>query len=452
MAEKITLNLTGRGGLAKKWGGDITTNGYDGYDQSGQPNLRYEADENQFVSGVFDPVKKNGYLSPSSKVFINVPQTLISGGISDEPAVSIVDPIEDKMYFILDDGMIITGYGYTGEDFNDEVDVTFHQVNDAAIYYKNGVRTVYVIGQYQFGVSSRIMEFQADSNASTINTNWSSNDVTNSFALYDGNANKLIPSGDGFMYVLNKNAVHRIDGTVVGGIEGTIYKDILKGPEKSYLTDGVEFNNYLYIVIQNNELWDGYTTIQTLLEQSIKTNNSDCGVYIWNRQSTFYNSSNFISLPGVTTVKHIWVSPKNELLIMAIYSTSDVAILRFNGSSFEEQEIMPWGSHVTIRSGLQVYGNFTYWCGADGYIYRYGSEYKNEKNFLTIIGQYHNDGVGVSGPIAIAMVSSQSTLMYIPGNQKQNIDTMYIMGEYPSSTFNFKRFIPYAKNTIGFPN
>lgn len=448
----MILDLTGRGGLSKKWGGDVTTDSYDGYTQSGQPNLRYEAGENQMVSGVFDPIKKLGYLSPASSVLINVPQGAISGGITDEPVSSLIDSTQERIYFFLDDGVILTAYGYTGDDFTDEVNTSFQQVNDSALYYKNGVRTVYVIGQYSIGTSSRIMEFAANADPSTINDNWSSADVTNAFVLYPGNSNKLITSGDGFMYVLNRNAVHRVDGTAVGGTEGTIYKDILKGPEDSYLTHGVEYNNYLYIVVHNNDSWNTSTQTQTLSGGAIKTNTPDCGVYVWNRQSTFYNSSNFIDLPGVVTVKSIWVSPKNELFLMVIYSTSEVGILKFNGSRFTEEESLPWGAHVSIESGLQVYGKFTYWCGSDGNIYRYGSEFGNEKDFLTIIGQYHNDGVGVSGPIAIAMVSSQSTLMYIPGNQKQNIDTMYIMGEYPSSTFNFKRFIPYAKNTIGFPN
>lgn len=453
MSERIILDMTGRGGLAPKWGGDINSFGYDGYQQTGTPNLRYDAGDNQVVSGIYDFIKKRGFMSPSYYAILDVPQDDLDQTIDNDFQSSLIDPIEEKIYFFEQNGDIVYG-SYDGSDFEDHSPSPTTQITDSAIYYKNGVRTIYVACNISGSPSSAVIrEFAANADPSTININWSSDDVVNGFDLYNSKATRLIPSGDGFMYILNKNAVHRVDGTVIGGTEGTIYRDILLGPSESYLTHGVEYNNYMYIAVQNNEYWDDEIRRQDM--ESLATHTSNVGVYIWNRQSTFFNSSNFVELPGVSYVKNIWVTPRNELMLMAIVPNGEVCLMKFNGSRFSTVETMPWGAHVNNKSAMQIHGYFTYWIGSDSFIYRYGSDNPQDPEVLTILGKIANNGVGFASAYVMSMVSVNmaGTLnTYYEPNKRQTVEVMYIVGEPEPDNYIFKRFIPYATGTIGFPH
>ena len=60
----------------------------------------------------------------------------------------------------------------------------------------------------------------------------------------------MIPSGDGFMYILTKNVVHRLDGTLIGGGNGTLTANLLTAPAHYFLSHGIDYRSNLYIVVQ----------------------------------------------------------------------------------------------------------------------------------------------------------------------------------------------------------
>lgn len=443
-AQQLILNMTGRGGLAKKWGGDINFHGYNDYDQSGAPNLRYDSGEDQMVAGVYNPVTKYGYLSPTPNTFLELVE---SDTISEEITVRLVDDKEDIIWFANEDNIYSSGYanGKLSSQASFSSAVTIY--TDMAIYYLNGVRTGFLAARTS---TASIIKTFALTGSISLNEDWSSSDVTNSFNLYQSYNTKLIPSGDGFMYVLNKNAVHRIDGTTVGGTNGTIYKDILKGPTDTFLTHGVEYRNRLYIAVQTTEEWRQTTGGLSPSATGNSTSINQVGIYVWNRQASFFNSSDFIALPGVSNLRQMWVSPKNELFVMVLTATHEVEIRKFNGTSFQVVEQLPYGAHVNHDHALMVYGNYVYWLGTDGYIYMYGSEFANEKDALYIIGQYSDDGVGGPGPMVIALSNATSSAFAGNANEKKAIDTMWLVGEFDSSssTITPKQFFPFANNTV----
>jgi hypothetical protein len=86
MANKL-IDLSGLGGLTTRYHGDLN-------DSSGQPNLRYLGNDNQFASGIFNPFKKHGYISPANNTF-----TSITGTISDEIGSVVFDSVTDQALF-----------------------------------------------------------------------------------------------------------------------------------------------------------------------------------------------------------------------------------------------------------------------------------------------------------------------------------------------------------------
>lgn len=437
--QRTILDMTGRDGLAKKWGGDIARSGFEGSQQIGQPNLRYEAGDKQTVFGVYNAYSKYGFMSPAGDTFITT-----SVDTDEEFTVSIVDDVNNSIWISNQDKLFYSEFDMGGFSEIADYSVAATIATDMAIYYINGVRTGFVA--MRTSTRSQIKTFTLTGSI-VINEDWATNDVTGAFDLYQSYATKLIPSGDGFMYVLNKNAVHRIDGTVIGGANGKIYKDILLAPTETNLTHGVEFKNKLYIVVQTgDDDWRGTTGDYDLGTSSSPS--GQVGVYVWNRQSTFYNSSDFVELPGVSHVRNIWVTPKNDLYIMAILPTGETQLMVFNGSKFVVAHSMPPGGTTNFPDALTTYGNFSIWAGADGYIYSLGSEYSDEKDALTIIGQYNRGGYGEVGPVVITAHSINSNNYFVEPNTRNTTDVISIVGEYETNQILSKQFLPFGINSI----
>lgn len=445
--QSLKIDMTGRGGLAPKWGGDTFQTGTVGYDNEldGEFNLRYQAAANQAVSGAYNPSKRYGFLSPSSRTF-NTLRTL-----TDHVPCSLVDDETQIQYFVDDDDNITFG-GYDGTDFSvvnwDDSDVT--RYTDMCMYYLDGVRTIYVIGSNDpaFGGDSNIITFTPGDPA----THDSSfmDEIVNAFNLYGSYSNKLIPSGDGFLYVLNRNSLHRIDGTTIGGSTATIYQDILQAPDDTFLTHGCEYNNYLYVIVQKNKFWSNNINEQDPFDISSGVGN--VGVYVWNRQSAFYNSSNFINIPGINHVRKIWVTPKNDLCLIAITATGETQLMKFNGSKFITDQQLPFGAYPIAEHALKVYGNYSYWCASDGVIYVYGSEFASEQDGLFIMTSYSDSqgvrGVGASQTVSINIVGSASSNLTWVDNYKQTKDIIYIAGEVTDSNFIIQQYFMAPLNQL----
>lgn len=62
---KLNIDISGRKGLLERHQGDLN-------DTSAKPHLRYIADDGQFADGIFNPIKKYGYLSPANAKFASL--------------------------------------------------------------------------------------------------------------------------------------------------------------------------------------------------------------------------------------------------------------------------------------------------------------------------------------------------------------------------------------------
>ena len=443
MKQKKVIDLTGSKGLAKKWAGDFVYTGYDGYDQSGQPNLRYNVKDGQMAHGAYDVYIKNGYLSPAVNTITNLynPNT-----IGDEVTACLVDDI-NKIYYFADSDYLYYNNGFSPDSIGKTAfSVSATEYRDMKIYYLNGVRTGFLISR---GSSTNLVRTFTLTGGVTLNENWSSTDVTNPITLDQSYAASLLVSGDGFMYIFNKNKVHRVDGTTLGGTYGTLYKDILVGTPDTLLSDAIEYKNKIYIAVQNGyeQEFRGSTGNDT--GRMATTQKGKIGIYVWNRQSTYFNSSDFIDLPGIAFVKNMWVSPSNKLYVMGGTSTEEIQILMFDGTKFIVKEVLPIGSDTNKRHALQIHSNYTYWLGQDGNIYRFGSEYGDEEDVLTIIGRYTDNGVNDVNPVVLVITGSQSSVNDItPGTI--TVPTLFnIIGEFESNTYRRKLFLPFSTGYFG---
>lgn len=461
------MDLSGRRGLGDKFYGDINNFGFTGDKSQGQPQYRVnikdanQDKDGQMVSGIFNPLRKYGYLSPAVGTIYSV-----SSGTTDSLLISATryDSINDIVYYLT---------GITGTANHppllrtDGIDSTTLQTDrtmpsgtvggSLEIYLLNGVRTLF----YSYNTASawRIGTKILDGgSAGTFNDNFlgSGGSVTNAFEPTSNGEMKFVNSGDGFLYVLNANHLHRVDGTTIGGSAGTVYKDVLLAPDSSRFTHGCDFNGNLYLAIQKDAggsfSFEGHNG--TVKEGANFTR--DVGIYIWNRQASFTAGTSFIPIKGVREIRALWVSPKNDIRCITISANGVTQIRIYDGTQFKVVKELGACAYPNYTDSLTVVGGFTTWLGYDGNLYYHGSEgvdinitnfgaIQNEKEFLFIMGSV--GGSGIQDVLGGAIFYGSSNGVATGGTEKTHPEA-FTLSYTATGTSKLGRFFPFANNSL----
>lgn len=199
------------------------------------------------------------------------------------------------------------------------------------------------------------------------NENWIGETALNGVRpITTSNYNFLRTADNGFAYWFQDNHVHKIDGTITGGENGIVTKDVLIFPSYFRLTDAVDYRSRMHIVLHQYPV-DTTTTTQNLFS-------GKCGIYIWNRISTQLNGSDFIEIPGVKEIKKIYISPDGVLKIICVSDTGLVEVRQFGyndsgGVVFNTLKELGIGAFSQFVDGLQVVGDKAIWLANDGKLY-----------------------------------------------------------------------------------
>ncbi len=468
--QKIQIDLSGRKGLADKFYGDINNFGYSTDLSLGTPQYRVnvkdanQEKDGQMSSGIFNPIRKYGYLSPAVGTIY---------GISSAPTNTLLisgtryDSINDKVYLMTgitgtaNPAPLLRFDGIDSETLQtDRVMPSGTIGGSIEIYLINGVRTLFY--SYNTGSAWRVgIKILDGGGAGTFTDNWlgTAGTVVNTFEPSGSGECKFINSGDGFMYILNANHVHRVDGTTIGGATGTIYKDVLLAPESSRFTHGIDFRGNLYIAIQKDAggsfSFEGHN--QTVKEGANFTR--EVGVYIWNRQASFSSgTSDFIPIKGVREIRALWVSPKNDIRCITISAIGTVQIRILDGAQFKIIKELGACAYPNYSDSLTVVGGFTTWLGYDGNLYYHGSEgvdinvtnfgaTQSEKEFLFIMGSVGGTGVNnvLGGSILYGGSSGYATG---GGATEKPHPEAFLLNYTISSVAKIAKFFPEANGSV----
>lgn len=451
--QKTIIDLSGRKGLSSKFFGDVNRFGYTGYTEGGDPSLRYLASDGETVSGIANPVTKYGYLSPSANTFLSVSVAGAGTAINKTIGINLVDEPNRDLWFACNNSHIYFSTNYYNTSLTDAVTVstaltTLVQFTDSCSYTLNGTSKLFFawVGSSNGYISTLD---PGDSTGATWNEDWSSADVTNTISFISGRRTlSMVPSGDSFMYILNNSQVHRLDGTTIGGAQGTLYQNVLQGNGNMNFSSGIEYKNKLYLVVRRAGAIDDYTTAKTYGDMS--GYNDFIGIYIWNKQASFYNSSDFVSLAGVNDVRGMFLSPSGDLRIITVDMGGGASIRQLNGTAFPVVKSLPYGAIPTTRKSIYNHGGFTYWLGIDGMIYGYGSDVVGEKEFLYIVGQSITNGQGTLIGGSLACISTENGDASPTGYKPT--DVFWITYATASNNGFVKTFYPFAYDTIGTTN
>jgi hypothetical protein len=171
---------------------------------------------------------------------------------------------------------------------------------------------------------------------------------------------------NGFSYIFADNRVHKLDGTITGGANGTVTKDVIIFPQDFRIKDAVDYRSRMYIAVHRYPLTSSPTTLNTFTGL--------CGIVVWNRSSNQFSVGDYIELPGVREIKKIWASPDGVLKLITISDNGLTELRQFGyndsgGVVFPVQFTLGIGAHPQYPDGLTVAGDKSIWLANDGYMY-----------------------------------------------------------------------------------
>lgn len=470
--QQLQIDLSGRKGLGDKFYGDINSFGYVGDLSLGQPQYRVNVKDanqdkdGQMASGIFNPLRKYGYLSPSVATLVDL--TPAAGDVALMSAYRY-DSINNTIY-----GMVGEPNGgnnpalYKLTDIDSE---TYSRVgympggstlgSSLEIYQINGVRTLFYswLGSSGWSVGTLTLD---GGGAGTQVTIWlgsgaGGSAVTNNFTMDSTGECKFVLGGDGFMYIIQANHVHRLDGTTLGGANGTIYKDVQLAPQYFRFTHGTYFNGDLYLAVQKSTLQDTHYITGNEGTGFV----SDCGVYMWNGQSSF-NGTSYIPIPGIREIRALWISPKNDIRCITVSANGVTQIRLLDGNQFKVIKELGAFAYPNYSDSLCVVGDFTVWLGGDGNLYYLGSEgvdinitnfgaIQSEKEMLFMMGSVNGgSGIGsiIGGAIFYGGGNNYSTDGYLINSKEKPHPEAFHLSYSLSGTPAISKFFPFANGNI----
>ena len=186
---------------------------------------------------------------------------------------------------------------------------------------------------------------------------------------------------NGFSYLFQDNAVHKIDGTTNGGANGTVTANTLLFPTYFRCVDAVDYRGLMFIGIHQ------YSSDIRSADDTIDSNVLGVGVYIWDRLTSVVNTRDYIVVSGVKQIRRLYVSPSGKLRMLVINAERVTEIREYTGSTFEVVQEVGFNAYPAFRDSVASFGNSTTWLGRNGYIYAHGKAVPGENEALYKLGQ-----------------------------------------------------------------
>ena len=438
-SQKLFMDLSGRGGLAARWFGDEgdTIAQFPQYryigDQDQNPTYSYKSSTSQFAAGVYSPTRRFGYMCPSPASFTTITEDSGPSDFTNEWRTTIYDPFVDS-YFAGENGPLLWG-GSSGStamtlSLSSAIAGTNVKLTDLELYQVNGTRKLFFSYQ-ETGSGGNIGILQTDTGGTIISNNntWLHSTAAGGFYLGSTNDHFMVVADNGYMYVGDGNAVHKIDGTLLtGGTNGTATQNVLVAPPNFIFLDGVDHKGSLWLAIEDTPL---------AFSNTAAFSGNKCGVYVWDRQTTIVNMTDYIPLYGVKNIKKIYVTQQGTVRVICMSSKRTTQIREFDGSVFQIVDEDAMVSYPTYRDSVAIAGSMVNWLGTDARIYGNGIIAEGENEQTYIVGDA--SGVQATGSF------TAGAIIFIWSNASTTVSKTAIVLSIKDST-------PAVYNRIWFPN
>lgn len=372
--QQISMDLSGRSGLAPRFWGDLDR-------VVPSPNLRYVATDGQLVQGYWNPFRRYGYASPANATMASV--ALGSTAIDAQPWAVEYDDLNNEIMFAghgqhiniaipANNGLDAEQLYYNGTaDIGSTGTPTIY---DLQIYQVNGVRKVFAFyeksGNLTYGYWSLPL-----SGAGSVTEHAMGGGISLNYTAFARVAD------NGFMYVFSDANIHKFDGTVAGGSSGTETDNVIQFPVTFTIQDAIDYRGYLFVgIVQGLPSGTSFTN-------QLSVFNLPCGIYVWDRQSTTTNSSDFIPLYGARAILKLYTTENGALRAMVLNSESILEIREYDGTTFNFVAEMGRNAFPGCLDGVTQVGPLTVWLANSGDILAHGKIFATEAESIFKIGR-----------------------------------------------------------------
>lgn len=375
---KITIDLSGVGGLAPSSPRSLE-------------QLVYWGEDNQMVTGMYNPFKYPGYLSPTQGTYRTMTYPTDGRALS---VTCIYDYSSGKFIVGSQNGYlnVWSSLDTTSAATETNLSISTLAIWDFEVYQLNGTRKIFFSSFNSSGLTGYI----GVTDGTTFTYNWS-NGATST--LYTGtvtgsgtfsNPVFMRNASNGFMYAFDGNKVHKIDGTIAGGTGGTITANVLTVNKTQTCVDATDWKNLMYIAVQD---------INSVAAQNdTSTRSSMCGVLVWDRVSTVLSTRDFIPIYGIKSIKRIYVAHDGKLRLICISADNKTQLREYTGNSFEILFELNYTAAPQYWDALTISGYATFWVAEDKTIYAHGKAGQGFSNALyrlsSIFGTVSSGNVG----------------------------------------------------------
>lgn len=456
---QLTLDLSGKKGLGIRYYGDRP------YTAS-RPNLRYDLADGELAEGFFNPIKEYGYLSPvnaTTKALTGTTSYLLTSGIvipqriaaHSTDAIFFGDEAEDGT-----EGQIMNLDTAVDTSLDQAYELPvfgspdqYSKVEDFVQYMVNGVRKIFWVSKNNTGALYQAMIGIAAVDMSSPDPDWSTNTPVGYGSILKGDArHKFVLADNGFLYLLDGNNVHKIDGGTSGGSSGTIYPRVLTflGSTTSggtstvtRLISAVDIRGKMWIGLHVNPAFD--IEISSL---SGKTINMDVGVYVWNRASTVATMQDYIPIRGARELKSLHLVDGTPVCFTV--SIDGYTQLRmWDGSKFKVMKTLEKNAHPNYdKHSVYETGVGIYWFGANGYIYYYGKIDDEARDYALVkLGDMTTHvSNGQTFSKAGILIAANATETVTSGNEAETL--AFYISFTDSGGNHLKKWYPHATETV----
>ena len=137
--QQLVIDMSARGGLSDNYMGSLSLQSSP---DTSNINLRYQAADNQMVSGIFNPVIYDGYCAPGLSA-TSIAAITPAVSFTQKMAASQVDDVNSNVYFFENGTKIQLATGLDDLTFTDDRTITNATGVDLAIYQIYGVRHLF---------------------------------------------------------------------------------------------------------------------------------------------------------------------------------------------------------------------------------------------------------------------------------------------------------------------
>lgn len=304
--------------------------------------------------------------------------------------------------------------------------------NGGTTLYSGGTAKRYNAGSWQVldGSATISLDFSVLDESSTWWNRVSTGVANDIDDINNGTTNFMQKADNGMCYWFTGNAVHKLDGSLAGGIIGSITRDVLVFPSSMVCMDAVDTNGLMYIGVQTSPR-SGATTTRAF-------NGDVCGVYVWDRLSTVVRTRDFIPLPGAREIRKVFQTREGDVRAITINNDRKVEIRVLTNSAFKVTYELDESAYPPYRDSLSYMNNHVIWMGVDGLIYALGKTSPSDAEGLYIIGDMTTFSTGAFTAGIIVPVNEPAS-----GNQ-QAVYVSFLDG----STSKMIKWYPHGVGTI----